>query len=111
MKAGDIYHRQDSDASHRRDTTIYPEAAYVFCSDRSPECRGISQYVSKGLNCFRIPGEKRVGYLDLTGSDNETSAHIAENGRITFMLCAFDDPANIVRLYGARKTILPDDPS
>jgi hypothetical protein len=52
-----------------------------------------------------------VDYLDLTGSDNETSAHIAENGRITFILCAFDDPASIVRLYGAGKRILPDDPS
>ena len=65
----------------------------------------------KGLDCFRILGENRVGYLDLTGSGNETSAHIAENGRITFMFCAFNGPANIVRLYGTGKTILPDDPS
>lgn len=44
----------------------------------------------KGLDCFRVLSPKRVAYLDLTGSGNETSAHLHENGRITFMFCAFD---------------------
>lgn len=64
----------------------------------------------KGLDCFRFLGENRVGYLDLTGSGNETSAHLSENGRITFMFCAFDGAPNIVRLYGMGETILPDTP-
>ncbi len=63
----------------------------------------------KGMDSFRILGENRVGYIDLTGSGNETSAHIAENGRITFMFCAFDGAPNIVRLYGTGRTILPVD--
>ncbi|MGJ3237943.1 MAG: pyridoxamine 5'-phosphate oxidase family protein [Anaerolineae bacterium] len=63
----------------------------------------------KGMDSFRILGENRVGYLDLTGSGNETSAHIAENGRITFMFCAFEGSPNIVRLYGEGRTILPND--
>jgi Pyridoxamine 5'-phosphate oxidase len=41
----------------------------------------------KGLDSFRILSPNRVAYLDLTGSGNETSAHIHENGRITFMFC------------------------
>jgi hypothetical protein len=61
----------------------------------------------KGLDCFRILSPNRVAYLDLTGSGNETSAHVLENGRITFMFCAFDGPPNIVRLYGRGRTILP----
>ena len=36
--------------------------------------------------------------FDLTGSGNETSAHLQENGRIVFMFCAFDGPPNILRL-------------
>ena len=64
----------------------------------------------KGLDCFRVLSERRVGYLDLTGSGNETSAHLAENGRITFMFCAFDGPPNVLRLYGRGRTVLPGTP-
>jgi hypothetical protein len=45
--------------------------------------------------------------MDLVGSGNETSAHMQENGRITFMFCAFDGPPNILRLYGKGRTVLP----
>ncbi|MFP5247145.1 MAG: pyridoxamine 5'-phosphate oxidase family protein, partial [Thermoanaerobaculia bacterium] len=64
----------------------------------------------KGLDTFRILGPNRVAYLDLTGSGNETSAHLRENGRITIMFCAFSGPPKIVRLYGRGRTILRDDP-
>ncbi len=61
----------------------------------------------KGLDCFRVLGPDRVAYLDVIGSGNETSAHLLENGRITFMFCAFDGPPNIVRLYGRGRVVLP----
>jgi hypothetical protein len=61
----------------------------------------------KGLDSFRVIDEHAVAYLDLTGSGNETSAHLEENGRITFMFCAFEGPPNIVRLYGRGRTVLP----
>ena len=64
----------------------------------------------KGLESFRILSPHRVGYLDVTGSGNETSAHLQENGRITLMFCAFQEPACILRLYGQGQTILPDSP-
>lgn len=63
----------------------------------------------KGLDSFRVLSPTQVAYLDITGSGNETSAHILENGRITFMFCAFDGPPNILRLYGTGRTILPGD--
>ncbi len=62
----------------------------------------------KGLDCLRIFSPTQVGYLDLTGSGNETSAHLQENGRITLMFCAFEGAPNIVRLYGIGRTILPE---
>lgn len=61
----------------------------------------------KGLDTFRVIDTAEVAYLDLTGSGNETSAHLLENGRITFMFCAFDGPPQILRLYGTGRTILP----
>ncbi|MBS1584791.1 MAG: pyridoxamine 5'-phosphate oxidase family protein [Bacteroidetes bacterium] len=61
----------------------------------------------KGLDSFRVLSPDKVAYMDLTGSGNETSAHILENGRITFMFCAFGGPPNILRLYGKGRTVLP----
>lgn len=61
----------------------------------------------KGLDCFRILSPTQVAYLDLTGSGNETSAHLAENGRITLMFCAFSGPPRILRLYGQGRVVLP----
>lgn len=63
----------------------------------------------KGLNTFRVIDAETVAYLDLTGSGNETAAHVTENGRITFMFCAFNGDPVIVRLYGTARIILPED--
>ncbi len=63
----------------------------------------------KGMNTFRVLNQRRVIYLDITGSGNETAAHLLENGRITIMFCAFDRNPNIVRLYGHGRTIHPRD--
>jgi Pyridoxamine 5'-phosphate oxidase len=63
----------------------------------------------KGLDSFRILGPNRVAYLDLTGSGNETSAHLHENGRITLMFCAFEGAAKIARLFGMGRVVLPGD--
>jgi hypothetical protein len=63
----------------------------------------------KGSDCFRVLSDSRVAYMDLIGSGNETSAHLLENGRITFMFCAFDGPPLIMRLYAKGYTILPED--
>jgi len=60
----------------------------------------------KGHDCFRVLSPKRVAYLDLTGSGNETSAHLMENGRITFMFCAFEGRPRILRLYGTGFAVL-----
>ncbi len=64
----------------------------------------------KGHDAFRILSSNRVGYLDLTGSGNETSAHLLADGRLTFMFCAFDGPPLILRLYGRGETIAPTHP-
>lgn len=63
----------------------------------------------KGLDSFRVLGPHRVAYLDLTGSGAETIAHVRENGRITFMFCAFEGKPDIVRFYGAAQVHRPED--
>jgi hypothetical protein len=80
---------------------------FVGSAPLSPE--GHVNLSPKGTDSLRVLDEHRVVYLDLTGSGNETSAHLLENGRITLMFCAFDGPASILRLYGTGRLILPDD--
>jgi hypothetical protein len=63
----------------------------------------------KGLDTFRVLSPKQVAYLDLTGSGNETAAHITENGRITLMFCSFSRSPLILRLYGRGQAIQPGD--
>ena len=55
----------------------------------------------KGLDALRVLGPNRVAYLDLTGSGNETAAHMRADGRLTLMMCAFEGPPRILRLYGS----------
>ncbi|WFL78813.1 pyridoxamine 5'-phosphate oxidase family protein [Altererythrobacter arenosus] len=63
----------------------------------------------KGYDAFRVLSPKRVAYLDLGGSGNETHAHLAADGRITVMFCNFDRPALILRIYGRGVPVLPQD--
>jgi predicted pyridoxine 5'-phosphate oxidase superfamily flavin-nucleotide-binding protein len=57
-------------------------------------------------DALRVLDDRTVLYLDLTGSGSETAAHLRVDGRITLMFCAFEEPPNILRLYG-RGTSLP----
>lgn len=63
----------------------------------------------KGMDCFRVVDANTVAYLDVGGSGNETNAHLAADGRITIMFCAFDRPALIFRIYGTGVAVLPQD--
>ena len=61
----------------------------------------------KGLAPVAVLSPLRVAYLDLTGSGNETSAHLLENSRLTLMFCAFAGEPMILRLYGQGRVVLP----
>ena len=58
------------------------------------------------LNLIGVPQDKSA---DMTGSGNETSAHLRENGRITLMFCAFEERPKILRIYGRGRTVLRNE--
>lgn len=64
----------------------------------------------KGRTLLRVLGPNLVGYLDYPGSGNETAAHLGENARITLMLCSFDGPTGVLRLYGKGRRVDLDAP-
>ena len=76
------------------------ERQHVFFVATAPNEGGHVNLSPKGYDSFRVLDEHRVAFLDLTGSGAETIAHVRENGRITFMFCAFEGKPNITRLYG-----------
>lgn len=65
----------------------------------------------KGMDTFRVLTPNEVAYLDLTGSGIETAAHLAHDGRITIMMCSFDQTPNTLRIYGRGSVIRPGDPA
>lgn len=59
----------------------------------------------KGMDAFRVLSPAAVGYLDVTGSASETSAHLLVDDRLTFMFCSFGPEPLILRLYGSGRSI------
>ncbi len=64
----------------------------------------------KGMDTLRVVTPNRVVWLNLTGSGNETAAHLRELARITLMFCAFEGDPLILRVYGQARALHPRDP-
>lgn len=63
----------------------------------------------KGMDSLRIVDSKQLAWLNLTGSGNETAAHLIENPRMTLMFCAFEGNPLILRVYGTARAIHSQD--
>lgn len=63
----------------------------------------------KGMDSLRVQGPNEVIWLNMTGSGNETAAHVLENQRMTIMFCSFGRQPLILRLYGLAQVIHPRD--
>ena len=64
----------------------------------------------KGLDSLRVLDPQKIVWLNLTGSGNETAAHLMKDARITLMFCAFEGPPQILRCYGQAKSCSPNTP-
>jgi len=95
----------DSINNHHENFIGKQKMFFVATAPLGPE--GHVNLSPKGLDSFQVLSSGKVAYMDIVGSGNETSAHILENGRITFMFCSFEGAPNILRLYGKGYTVLP----
>jgi hypothetical protein len=66
-------------------------------------CSGNVNVSPKGMDTLRIINENKIAWLNLTGSGNETAAHLIHNNRMTIMFCSFETKPLILRLYGKAK--------
>ncbi len=63
----------------------------------------------KGMDSFRVLSPERVIWLNVTGSGNESSAHVQLNPRMTIMFCSFEGDPLILRLYGTATVVHKTD--
>jgi hypothetical protein len=63
----------------------------------------------KGMDTLRVQSPTSIRWLNLSGSGNETAAHVRATGRMTLMFCAFEGPAMILRTYGLARVLHPRD--
>ena len=96
------------DALDEKLTSFIAEQNLFFVAS-APENGGHVNLSPKGGDTFRVLGPNRACYLDLTGSGNETAAHVGENGRLTVMFCSFSRMAQILRLFGTGRVISKKD--
>ena len=64
----------------------------------------------KGMDSLRVLAPDRIAWLNLTGSGNETAAHVAASPRMTLMWTSFGSTPIILRVYGQARVIHPRDP-
>ncbi|MGD9810182.1 MAG: pyridoxamine 5'-phosphate oxidase family protein [Sphingobium sp.] len=83
-------------------------AAPVFFVASAPK-NGRINLSPKGMDTLRVLSPNRIAYLDLTGSGNETAAHLKEDDRITLMVCSFTRKALILRVYGHARNVQPGE--
>jgi hypothetical protein len=63
----------------------------------------------KGMDTLRVLGPNKIIWLNLTGSGNETAAHVLRNNRMTIMFCSIEQKPMILQLYGTAKIYHPRD--
>lgn len=73
------------------------------------EAQGRINLSPKGLDSLRLLDDTRVLWLNLTGSGNETAAHLRTSPRMTLMFCAFSGEPMILRLYGTARALHQTD--
>ncbi|MEM7069717.1 MAG: pyridoxamine 5'-phosphate oxidase family protein [Pseudomonadota bacterium] len=76
-----------------------------FVATAAPE--GRVNVSPKGLDSLKIVSNNQIVWLNVTGSGNETAAHVLENPRMTLMFCSFDEKPLTLRVYGTAEVYYP----
>lgn len=108
MKCADQVMAKQFDAllpEHRQ----FIEAQKIFFVGTAAQ-QGQVNVSPKGHDTLKVLGDRHILWLSLTGSGNETAAHILDTNRITLMWCAFEGPPLILRVYGTATAVYPRDP-
>lgn len=74
------------------------EQHIFFTGSAGPE--GRVNISPKGMDTLQVLSPSHIRWLSVTGSGNETAAHLLENPRLTLMWCSFTTRPLILRAFG-----------
>ena len=83
------------------------QQAVYFVATSAPGAR--HNLSPKGMDSLRVTGPNRLLWLNVTGSGNETAAHLALDPRMTVMWCSFSQRPLILRAYGVARAVHQGD--
>lgn len=86
-------------------TQFIAQQPIFFAATTAPHAR--INLSPKGMDSLRVLTRNRILWLNLTGSGNETAAHLALDPRMTLMWCSFSQRPLILRAYGLARAIHP----
>ncbi|MCF2870153.1 pyridoxamine 5'-phosphate oxidase family protein [Octadecabacter sp. G9-8] len=96
-----------TDRLNRSFRAFIEDQAVFFVATAGPE--GRVNMSPKGMDSLRILSDQKIVWLSMSGSGNETAAHMLQDPRMTLMFCAFKGDALILRTYGQARVIHPRD--
>lgn len=85
---------------HRR----FIEQQHIFFVGTA-DTQGRVNVSPKGMDSLRILDAGRIAWLNVTGSGNETAAHVQRHPRMTLMFCALEGDPMILRVYGRAEVV------
>jgi hypothetical protein len=84
------------------------EQQMFFVATAAPD--GRINMAPKDSASLKVMHPNRIVWVNLTGAENETGAHLAESSRMTLMWCSFTRIPMILRAYGHAKLVHSRDP-
>jgi len=88
-------------------TKFIERQSLFFVATAAPE--GRVNLSPKALDALKVISPTEIVWLSVTGSGNETAAHVLQNPRMTLMFCAFEGEALTLRTYGKAEVFHPRD--
>jgi len=96
-----------TDKLNRSFTKFIEKQIIFFVATAAPE--GRVNLSPKGLDSLKIISPTEIIWLSVTGSGNETAAHLLQSARMTLMFCGFEGDPMTLRVYGDAEVIHPRD--
>ena len=90
-----------------RHVSFIADQEIFFVATAAPD--GQVNVAPKDSPSLKVMAPNRIVWVNLTGAENETGAHLAETNRMTLMWCSFSQTPLILRAYGHAELIHPRD--
>lgn len=90
-----------------RHISFITDQEMFFVATAAPD--GRVNVAPKDSPSLTVMDSNRIVWVNLTGAENETGAHLAKSSRMTLMWCSFTKTPMILRAYGRAELIHPRD--